>query len=449
MPWQRDLWDVQYELDEDGSLWYREGRITVPRQSAKTTSTLVRQVDRCINSERRGWGRRPVAMFTAQHASDARDKIVNDWMPTVEASAWAQAEGFTCLRSNGREGFRWTNGARMGTFPPNQKGAHGDTLDLVDIDEAFAFDDNRVESGARPAMITRFSPQIVIQSTAGTTESLYFKGKVDDGRRRVEAGEDSHVLFVEYSIGPEDDIDNPEHWPRWMPALGYTISLKAVKLEWDAAQSSDDSKAEFYRAYGNGWTVTTSQIIPAAKWAAAYEPKTERAGAAWLSADCSPGVGGTGKSSSLAVASFRGDSIDVEVIRHGLGTSWLADEIAKVTRKNAFTELWIDPAGPIGEIVPDIKLKALCRIHLMEARETANACGRFHQAVLDRAVRHRNQEMLNAAVEGAAKRTLEDSWAWKRANSASDISPLVAVTNAHWAAVTQRDRGLISMHGAS
>ena len=38
MPWQRHVADIAYELDEDtGRLAYREVRLTVPRQSGKTT----------------------------------------------------------------------------------------------------------------------------------------------------------------------------------------------------------------------------------------------------------------------------------------------------------------------------------------------------------------------------------------------------------------------------
>ncbi len=442
MPWQAAWWDVQYELNEDGMLWYREADITVPRQSAKTTSTLVRQVDRCLHSEERGWGRRPVAAFTAQHASDARDKMMEVWAPDIEASPEIAAHLGRVNRSNGKEGFSWTNGARIITFPPNMKGAHGSTLDLVDIDEAFAFPDNRAEQGSRPAMITRPSPQIVIQSTAGTAESVYFKRKVDDGRARVKLGEDSHICYLEFSIDPDvDDIHNPDHWWRWMPALGYTQSIDALLMEKEAMDAD-----EFYRAFGNGWTKSGKQIIPAAKWAAAFEPKTARHGKVWMAVDVSPGANGGGRSASISIASFRDNAIDVEVLAHGSGTDWVAEKIGELTRKNTVQSLWLDATGPIGQIVPDIKLKSMAKIEETDARTMANACGRFHQAVLDRSVRHRNQDVLNAAVEGADKRILEDGWAWKRRTSTADISPLVSCTLAHWAACVGRDRGLIGMH---
>jgi hypothetical protein len=445
MPWQVRMWDTMYELDpDDGSLWYRERRVTVPRQSAKTTSTLAEHFHRIDRSEALGWGERPVILFTMQNASEARTKIVEDWMPIVESSSWALGLINKFNRSNGREGFSFLNGGRIRTYPPNLKGGHGGTIDEVDIDEAFSFVDNRAEQGARPAMITRPSPVISIKSTAGTElGSEYLLGKVKDGRKRVESGDDGHIYYLEYAIDPSrDDIDNPEHWHRWMPALGYTQTIKALLMEKEAMDAD-----EFFRAFGNGWSKTGKQIIDAASWAQAYREKTPRHGKVWMSVDASPGLHGEGRSASIAVSSYRGDDhIDSEIVAHGPGTAWVAERIGKLTREQKVQLVMVDLSGPIGTILPDIKLKCMANIEEVDARTMANACGRYHQDVLDDVAHHRSQDMLNAAVEGAAKRDLEDGWAWKRRTSTTDISPLVAVTLSHWAAAINRDRGPITMH---
>jgi len=452
MPWMHDMWQTMYEYTDDvpgiKKLWYREVRRTVPRQSAKTTASLIEQVHRMLYGESHGWGKRPVSAFTAQHASDARDKMVNEWMPVVEFSELVDdllggctEKGF--LRSNGKEAIKWATGGRMITFPPNATGAHGQTLDIVVIDEAFAFPDNRAEQGARHAMITRKSPQIVIQSTAGTVESKYLREKVDDGRQRVLDGTSGHVYYLEYSVGPTDDIHNPEHWWRWMPALGYTIDVDSVMLEYDAMKNTPD---EFFRAYGNGWTGSNTQIIPAASWAAAYTPATPRGeGKVWMAVDISPGVGNNGRTASIAVASYRGAEIHTAVIAHGVGTAWVAKKLGQLTRMHSVQRLYIDLTGDAGQIMPDIKRTAMANIEIVDARTMAAACGRFHQGVIDRSIRHHDQQLLNAAVEGADKRVLEDAWAWKRRTSTTDISPLVAATLAAWGAAVDGERGLIRM----
>lgn len=450
MPWMADMWATMYEYTEAvpgiKKLWYREVRRTVPRQSAKTTASLIEQVHRMLYGEGHGWGKRPVSAFTAQHASDARDKMVNEWMPVVEFSdcvdellGGCTEKGF--LRSNGKEAIKWRTGGRMITFPPNATGAHGQTLDIVVIDEAFAFPDNRAEQGARHAMITRKSPQIVIQSTAGTSESKYLREKVDDGRQRVLDGTSGHVYYLEYSVGPLDDINNPEHWWRWMPALGYTIDADAVALEHDTLDAD-----EFYRAYGNGWTGSANQIIPAAAWAAAFAPASPRnGGKVWMAIDISPGVDNKGRTASVAVASYRGAEIHVAVIAYGVGTAWVAAKLGELTRLHTVQRLYIDPTGDAGQIMADIKRTAMANLEVVDTRTMAAACGRFHQGVIDRVIRHADQQLLNAAVEGADKRTLDDSWAWKRRTSTTDISPLVAATLAAWGAAIDGERDLIKM----
>jgi len=83
MPWNVDNWDTLYELDEDGRLWYREGRITVPRQSSKTTSTLVRQTHRVTQTDTRG-----VTARSARSPCSTRRRAHEDgeeWMPIVES----------------------------------------------------------------------------------------------------------------------------------------------------------------------------------------------------------------------------------------------------------------------------------------------------------------------------------------------------------------------------
>lgn len=460
MPWNLEHWDTLYEYTPvetpNGTinkLWYREGVLTVPRQSSKTTGTLVRHAHRCTKAHDNGWlrpGERSNTAFTMQHRNDAAKKMKEGWFPildpVVNPNEWNIANIERCNRGAGTEQIKWLNGALTGVFPPNITGAHGDTLDAVDVDEAWSFPDDRAEQGARPAMITRLSPQIVIQSTQGTMDSTYFNDKCNDGRDRAalaHEGKESHIYYLEYSCGPADDIDNPDHWPRWMPALGYTIDIDAIMAEWEASRKRPDY---FLRAYGNVRVGRNNQIIPASSWANCYRPKSYREGKVWMAVDASPGIEGAGRSGSISIASYRGDDIAVEVIRHGPGVMWIPEAIGELTRQHKCQMLWLDPIGPIGSIQNDIKLKSMARIEVIDARGMVNACGRFHQAVLDGTVHHRGQDMLNGAVEGAAKRTLEDGWAWKRATSSSDISPLVACTLAHWAAALDKDRGLIGMH---
>jgi hypothetical protein len=73
----------------------------------------------------------------------------------------------------------------------------------------------------------------------------------------------------------------------------------------------------------------------------------------------------------------------------------------------------------------------------LNTREYAQACGQYYSAVVPRGgaestLVHKNDPTLTAAVAGAEQRFVADLWAWDKRNSAVDITPLVASTNAVW-----------------
>lgn len=454
MPWQQQVLDVAYELDEDATeeassaagefrprLWYREPRVTVERQAGKTQKALGRHLHRQQKSRVYGWNPRPTSIYMAQTASDAREKMVEEWFPVLEDSPYdteaAEVDGVLrvrqYLRANGKEAIKFFGGGRIVTKPPTRTGGHGvSATALVDLDEAFAHRDATAEQGVRPSMITSVSPQLWIVSTAGTAESEYLWGKVDDGRSRCETGEYGRVCYFEWSFPEDCDPADERVWCDYHPAIGYTIDLDALRAEFDSMDLD-----EFKRAYGNMWTATVKRLVPADAWAGCLNPSSEIVGEMFLTADAAPGAG-SGRSTSIAVGGWnlQGKS-HAEVIDSAPGLSWVAKRIGDLTRKwRRIQKLYLDPTGPIGSIVPDIERESAVGIEYIDARTMAAACGRHLDDILSGDFVHIGQDVLDRAVDGAAKRTLLDSWAWARRNSASDISPLVAVTEAHWATVT-------------
>jgi hypothetical protein len=72
------------------------------------------------------------------------------------------------------------------------------------------------------------------------------------------------------------------------------------------------------------------------------------------------------------------------------------------------------------------------------ATEHGRACATIFDLVEQGKLRHLGTSELRAAVKGAKTRELGDAWAWARSKSSVDISPLVAVTLAVWAAMAER-----------
>jgi phage terminase large subunit-like protein len=70
MPWQSMVTDVAGEVEPSTGLpAYREVRVTVPRQSGKTTLVLVVEVDRCV-----AWGPHQHCLYAAQDRNNSRTK---------------------------------------------------------------------------------------------------------------------------------------------------------------------------------------------------------------------------------------------------------------------------------------------------------------------------------------------------------------------------------------
>jgi hypothetical protein len=167
----------------------------------------------------------------------------------------------------------------------------------------------------------------------------------------------------------------------------------------------------------------------------------------FLTADTSPSGGnGSGRTSSVCVSGATASGAVLhEVIDCAPGTSWLADRIGQLTRKHRNVRwVYLDPTGPIAAVIPDIERASAAPVHKTSAQEMAAACQRLHEDIIKTppAVAHLGQDVLDAAVDGAAKRQLLDSWAWARRTSTSEISPLVCMTLGHWAAVTHPDTPL-------
>lgn len=425
MPWQQYVADLALEVDPaTGRLAYREIRLTVPRQSGKTTLILAKNIWRMADAAALG-GRQNLT-YVAQTRNKAREKFVDDYLEELRAAPRLRGRWKPRL-SNGSESIRWENGSRWGIESTTEKAGHGSTLDVGDIDEAFAQVDDRAEQAMKPAMITRPQPQLWIVSTAGTEDSLYLNDKVDTGREFAAAGIDRGVAYIEWSAEPGADPADPATWWSCMPALGHTARVEAV-----ASDFTSMKLAEFCRAYLNWRTPKAfgEQVIDAGKWAAILDADSHLAGPPGVFAiDVAPGSG----AAAIAVAGYRDDDLPHgEVIAHNAGDDWVVQRMTELLdRWGWHVPVYIDPASPAGALIPDLT-RAGVTVTAITGREMAQACGYLKSTVLAGNLRLLPQDVVTDALAGAVTRKLLDAWAWNRGPSAADICPLVALTIAMW-----------------
>ena len=237
LPWQRQVLEVALE-HEDGRLCYRNVLVSVPRQSGKTTLTLALVLWRLLAA--------PVHVaYGAQTRLAARQKVLDDWLPIIRRSRLSSS--FNVSRATGQEALRATNGSICRVISSDETAGHGDTLSLVVLDEAWALD-HSVEQATRPAMSTKSNGQLWAVSTPGTRRSLWWRGKVEQGRAAVDEGRTTGTAYFEWSAAPGADLHDPETWRGCMPALGHTVDEATIAADIAAMKPS-----EARRAYLGQW----------------------------------------------------------------------------------------------------------------------------------------------------------------------------------------------------
>lgn len=251
MPWQQYVADVAGEIDPGtGRLAYDKVGLTVPRQSGKSTFVEAKAVHRC--SATRFYGNRQHLVYTAQTRQKAREKWEEEFAADLEASAVFRTR-IRVHKSNGAEHIRFANGSKFGLEASTEKAGHGSVLDEAYIDEAFAHQDYRLEQAFGPAMITRANKQLVWLSTAGWLDgSPYLEEQVRIGRAVVEEGRQRGYAYFEWSAPEDADPGDEAVWWACMPALGRTITVEAIRAEYEKALDAGRLN-EFRRAYLNQW----------------------------------------------------------------------------------------------------------------------------------------------------------------------------------------------------
>ena len=421
MPWQRHVFDVALEVNPDtGLLVHRDVTLTVPRQSGKTTMLLVLKVHRAL-----AWERQTIS-FGAQTRKDARNKWTEEHIPVLEAARRRDPGvfDFAVRLANGDEQLKWANASREILQANTESAGHGATLDLHVQDEAFSLVDSRIDQAAKPAMVTRPQPQFWRVSTAGRSpvRSPYLWGFVEAGRK---APARPGVAYFEWSAEDEWAPEDESKWPLFLPALGLTQPVDAVRSLLHSME-----RPEFERAVMNRWrddADAVETVIPLASWDARVDPASRLADPVVFGFDVAPdsrsaAIVAVGRS----VGGRWGDGRQVEVVDHRSGTSWLPQRLAELSVRWSPTAIVADWKGPAGAVRAEVE----ATVWVDPLPSMAAACEWFFAAAAgpEPTLVHVDQAALRAALVGAAKSVSGDSWVWRRRSSTDDVAPLVAAT---------------------
>lgn len=420
MPWQAGIADIAGELDPvSGYPAYDEVFTTVPRQSGKTVLFVAWQIHRCISPR---WRHPQRSVFTAQSGKDARDKWLDELYPLIRNSKlFPLVEDMN--RGMGNESIKFKTGSNIRLLSTSSSAGHSKTLDQAVLDEIWHDEDDRREQGLRPTMNTRPDPQMLVCSTAGTAASTVYNRKVVAGRQAVTDDLGFGMCYFEWSAPPDWNPEDESTYADIMPAVcpsppcqcdpagrwRHTITARRVV---SARQSME--LPEFLRAYGNIPTIGKDLIVPPENWMrvcnAAAKPKGKLRFALDVADD----------RSSAAISAYGGDV--VELVDHRPGTGWVVERANELLRKHGGV-MALDYGGPAGVLADGID-----RTHDMTSREVVQACGAMYDAIMQNRVTFRTDPALDAAVEGAVKKSIGDNWVWSRKASLADVTPIMSAT---------------------
>jgi hypothetical protein len=479
MPWQRLVADVGGEIDpETGFPAYREVRVTVPRQSGKTTLFLAWQINRCVS---RRWRHPQRSAFTAQTGKDARDKWVDELFPLIRNS---RLRGLVAVKGSrlqinegmGNESIQFRTGSLIRLLSTATTSGHSKTLHQAVMDEVWHDTDDRREQGLRPAMVTVPDAQLLVCSTAGTEDSTILNRKVETGREAATADSGYGVAYFEWSAAEDWDADDEDSYYSFMPALcpdppcrcagtgegwRHTItSLAVIRAEREAMEYG-----EFRRAYGNVKTSHVErkwQVISEGDWRDLIDDGSQAKDPLVFAIDVTP----ERSHSSIAAVGEREDGdLHGEVVAHAEGTSWVVQRAVELNGRWKPARWMVDAGGAAGFLIPQLTQAGLT-VESMSSREVGQAYGLFRSATssaergeapesaealtgepdgsLDEQVTvpririrpGRHGGALSAAAEGATTRRIGDGTTWDRRSSSVVISPLVGLTNAVFGFVT-------------
>lgn len=347
-------------------------------------------------------------------------------------------------KGKGAEAIELTDGRRI-EFATRQSGnARGLSADLIVYDEAmFLTEDDR----------SAISPTMAARSMDGGIQSWYVGSAVDeedpaqDGVpfakvREAGLGGAERVALFEWSAEGDDPEKvseearrDPHVWAQANPGLGIRISHEWVEQERTVEMGRRGFAVE--RLSVGAWPDTSEdagRVISDSQWKAlaCRDESMRPTGLRTFAIDVNPAR----TWGSIGVTALRPDDLwQIALVDRRRETSWIVACCKTLDEEHPGARFALDRHGPASNLIDDLKSEGLEVIEL-DSTDYGQAWKDFYDAVIDRTVRYPwPQPELDAAVADARTRPLGDSSKWDRRSATSaDITPLVAVTIAHWAA---------------
>lgn len=388
-----------------------------------------------------------LVMWSAHEFSTAMESM-RDLLGIIEANDFLDRRVMKVNNANGEEGIEFAGGCRIRFKARTKTGARGLTAPRLLLDEAFALQPAHIGSlmPTMSALSVNGNPQIVYGSSAGLLNSTVLRSLRDRGR----PGGDDQLIYVEWcDDGPQDAcaekhcthiygtegcvLDDEDRWQRANLALHRRISIDFVRMERRSMPPE-----EFARERMGWWDEPAAGGDVAGElWAACADREAVLV---------EPPVIGLDVDHGQLSASLVACGGPLHVARHRQGTGWLIEELVGLLAAHPGAVVAVPgDSGPARALVPQLekpvdeggagltlrtKKNPTGNLVVLDGPDMVDACEAFMRDVIEGVLVHRDEHALNAAVEGAGRRQVGDSFRWSRRDSTVAISPLTAATAA-------------------
>lgn len=409
-PWQAQVLDVALGERADGKWAAREVGLIVPRQNGKGSILEALIVASLLLFDEK------LILYSAHEFKTAQETFLRV-KGLIESSDDLAARVSKIHSAHGSEGIELTTGHRLRFVARSKGSGRGFSPQRIILDEALNLS-SRAVAALLFSMSAQDNPQLWYTSShpEDAPEGQVLRRLMRRGR----AGDDS-LAYVEFCADDSAEHSDPGAWAQANPGFPHRISEETIRTE-QAATDPEDFARE--RLGIIDLESEAHKVIPADKWAACCDEDHRAGGVLRYALDVSPEA----RSAAIGVS----DGTHIEIVKHADGVGWVVPSC--VAKRDTFTEIVLDPAGPAGALVAPLEAEGLT-VRQVTTAEAKAACAQFLTGVVDGEVWHLGQPELDRAVANADRREVGDGgWLWSRLRSSVDISPLYAVTLARWAA---------------
>ena len=464
LPWERWLFvhglEIVGDFGGDWQLRFRIVLVLVARQNGKSVMGMVLSLFFMYVLGA------ALILGTAQDLSQA-EEVWEGAVNMAQDNDDLAAEIEQVMKGKGSKELRLTGYRRYKVATPNRKNTRGKTSNLVLLDELREHQTFQAWSAASKTTKAVRSGLVWCMSNAGDGASVVLRhlrtqahaaigdpdgicadnadAAPDDETAQAMADAMLSIGIFEWSAPPNCDKWDRDAWAQANPSMGYGFLDEATI----ATDCASDPEEEFRVEDLCQWiTASVEPPFPRGAWEAGTDPKSE------LAPDATPTFGvdvsADREHSSIAVCGLRSDRRwHGELVEYRAGVAWLVEWFrSRVNEPQYGGRMRVALQGNGAPVSAFAELLAAIdgvEVTEVRGRDLGAYCGRFWDAVAaldpdkdegegsdETPVIHRPQPRLDLAANVSVTRPMGDgAWAWDRARSMEDASPIVALTMAY------------------